>query len=110
MTTLAALTPLITLIAGERTASTPDLFDDARQEGLIAAWRFLAKRPDAPTALVTHVARRAILDLLAGRHAFGSLPRSCSRDAAGTALALDDAARGSWLTDSTASADMAAAE
>ena len=64
---LAALRPLVEIIAAERTTSRPELFDDAVQEGLIAAWQALEARPDAPAAYVTGAARNGVRSALRGR-------------------------------------------
>lgn len=67
MTNLYELRPLVEIIAAERTTSTPHLFDDAVQEGLIAAWRARQSRPDAPHGYVVGAARNGVRSVLRGR-------------------------------------------
>lgn len=68
---LDTLAPLVGIIAREATKGRPDLYEDARQEGLIAAWRVFADDPDAPRSHGTVAARSAIRAYLRGRPTFG---------------------------------------
>lgn len=85
MTHLATLTPLLGIIAAERTADRPDLFDDVRQEALIRAWEVERDKPEAPREYVLAAARRAAADVLRGRPAFGEESHRGRQDAHDTA-------------------------
>ena len=85
MSHLATLTPLIGIIAREKTATRPDLYDDARQEGLIRAWTVEQDKPDAPREYVLAAARRGVGDILRGRPGFGETGRRGWQDAADSA-------------------------
>jgi DNA-directed RNA polymerase specialized sigma24 family protein len=85
MSHLSTLTPLIGIIAREKTTTRPDLYDDARQEGLIRAWTVEESKPDAPREYVLAAARRGIGDVVRGRPAFGEVGRRGWKDAADTA-------------------------
>lgn len=90
---LETLTPLLGIVAAERTTARPDLFDDARQEGLIRAWEVEAAKPDAPREYVLAAAKRAIGDVLRGRPMTGEEGRRGWQDAAdyaGPLVAADD--------------------
>ena len=89
MRVIEELAPLVGIMAAERTRDRPDLFDDARQEGLIAAWLVSEKQPDASPAYVHTVARRAVGDVLRGRPAFGAERRRGWRDAHNGADSLE---------------------
>jgi DNA-directed RNA polymerase specialized sigma24 family protein len=79
---LASLRPLVEIIAAERTRSRPDLFEDAVQEGLVAAWQATEGRDLAdPRVYATAAARRRISGFLSGRSAFGAPSRQGRRDA-----------------------------
>jgi hypothetical protein len=82
---LDTLTPLIGIIARERTSARPDLYDDARQEGLIRAWTVEQAKPDAPRQYVLAAARRGIADVVRGRPSFGAASHRGNRDAADSA-------------------------
>lgn len=68
---LAELRPLVEIMAAERTTSTPHLFDDAVQEGLIAAWKARKARPDAPNSYVVGAARNGVRSVVRGRPGTG---------------------------------------
>jgi RNA polymerase sigma factor (sigma-70 family) len=83
--TVEGLAPLVGIIARERTRERPDLYDDARQEGMIRAWVVLECRPDAPPAYVAAAARRAVNDVVRGRPPFGAESHRGRQDAHDTA-------------------------
>lgn len=89
MSHLTTLTPLIGIIAREKTATRPDLYDDARQEGLIRAWTVEQDKPDAPREYVLAAARRGVGDAVRGRAAFGADSHRGRRDAIDGAESLD---------------------
>lgn len=74
MSHLTTIAPLVAIMAAERT-SDPDAFDEARQEGLIAAWQTEEARPDASRQYVTAAARNGVNGSLAGRSPFGAPSR-----------------------------------
>jgi RNA polymerase sigma factor (sigma-70 family) len=82
---LDRLTPLLGIVARERTASRPDLFDDVRQEAMIRAWEVERDRPDAPREYVLAAAKRGANDVLRGRPGFGERGRRGWSDAHGHA-------------------------
>src|SRR5689334_16557993 len=73
--------PLVEIIAAERTSSTPHLFDDAVQEGLIAAWRATEARPDAPRSYVVGAARNGVRSVVRGRSFTGQASHRGWQDA-----------------------------
>lgn len=77
--TVEGLAPLVGIMAAERTKDRPSDFDDAYQEGLIAAWRALENF--VSPAYVTACARNAIGDVLRGRPSFGAAPHRGAKDA-----------------------------
>lgn len=86
MTDLARLRRLVEIMAAERTQERPDLFEDATQEGLIAAWSASEKRPDAPPAYLHAAARNGVMSVLRGRPMTGETGRrgwSDAHDASG---------------------------
>lgn len=114
-TALATLAPLIGMIARERTRTTPHLYDDARQEGLIAVWRVAADRPDASRAYLVACARNAITGVVTRDTMTGKPSHRGREDAHTTAVGYrfdpdDDPARTGWLTDVGAAQALAAAE
>lgn len=88
MTHLDTLRPLLAVIARERTAARPDLYDDALQEGMIRAWSVEQEKPDAPREYVLAAARNAIGDVARGRPALGAASHRGRQDAADTAIPL----------------------
>jgi RNA polymerase sigma factor (sigma-70 family) len=88
MTSVETLAPLVGILARERTARYPDLYDDARQEGLVRAWTVLEKRPDAPASYVVAAVKRGINDVVRGRPSFGAASHRGRRDAHVGASAL----------------------
>lgn len=109
--TLATLTPLISIIAREATAHRPDLYADARQEGLITAWQVLADpapRLDLRTYAIA-AARRAIGNVLRGRPMTGA-PRHQGRQDAADAGVLSLDALLQDPADPVAAAALASAE
>jgi DNA-directed RNA polymerase specialized sigma24 family protein len=61
---------LLILMAGERGVPQAD-FDDAVQEGRIALWEVVAKRPDAPPAYLNAAARMRITEFITRGKATG---------------------------------------
>lgn len=86
--TLDDFAPLAGIMAREATRDHPDAYEDARQEALIAAWRVQQDRPDASPAYVRKAARRAAVDVVRGRPAFGAASHRGRADAADYADAL----------------------
>lgn len=85
MSHLATIAPLVGIIAREKTTSRPDLYDDARQEGLIRAWTVATAKPDAPREYLVAAARRGVNDVLRGRPSFGEEGRRGWQDAVDSA-------------------------
>lgn len=94
MRTVEELAPLVDLMAKERTkgqgrvlfqmgdrARKPWLYDDAYQEGLIAAWRVSQTHPDQSDAYQTAAARNAVVGVLSGRPLTGEDGRKGWQDA-----------------------------
>lgn len=81
MTHLDTLTPLLGIIAAERTKDRPDLFEEVRQEAMIRAWEVETAKPEAPREYVLAAARRAANDVLRGRPRFGEEGRRGWQDA-----------------------------
>ena len=92
MSHLDTLTPLLGIIAAERTKERPDLFDEIRQEALIAAWRVEKAHPEASREYVLASARNAANGVLRGRPAFGAEGHQGRQDAHdnATSLTYDD--------------------
>lgn len=93
MDLIKVITPLIGIVARERTREQPYLYDDARQEGLIRAWTVLTERPDAPREYVVAAAKRGVGDVVRGRPAFGAAShrgRQDAHDLAGPLVRLVD--------------------
>lgn len=91
MTDVETLAPLVGIMAAERTKDRPDLFDDARQEGLIAAWRALGREEARdPGKYARAAARRAVGDVMRGRPAFGAESHRGKQDAHDTSVPLVD--------------------
>lgn len=80
-TSVERLVPLVDIMAAEQTREAPWLFEDARQEGLIAAWRVLEERPGVSAAYVHTSARRGVGNVLRGRPFFGQESRKGWQDA-----------------------------
>lgn len=78
---LPRITPLVGIIAREKTAARPELYDDARQEGLIAAWLAEAADPTRSREYLVATARRAIAHVVGGRASFGAEGRRGWQDA-----------------------------
>lgn len=78
---LARLKGLVEIMAAERSKECPHLFEDAVQEGLIAAWQAAESRPDAPPAYVHAAARYGVLSVLRGRPMTGEEGRRGWQDA-----------------------------
>lgn len=72
---LEDLLPLVQLVAQDRTGSHPSDFDDAVQEGLIAAWTAMERHPGQSDAYYRTAARKGILNVAMGRSATGSKKR-----------------------------------
>jgi len=69
------MVPLVGIMAREWTAKSPprpDLYDDARQEGLVAVWRVLTECPESSQAYVSTCARHAVIGVVRGRPSFGA--------------------------------------
>jgi RNA polymerase sigma factor (sigma-70 family) len=88
---LETLKPLVEIMAAERCTDRPDAFDDAVQEGLIAAWRVSKTHPEASPQYVRASARRAVVDVLRGRPMTGQAGRRGWQDAHAVADPLTDA-------------------
>lgn len=88
MTDLATLRPLVEIMAAERLHDSPDLFDDAVQEGLIAAWEASVARPDAPAQYVAGAARNGVRSVVCGRPFTGHEGRRGWQDAHGSTVPL----------------------
>lgn len=86
--TLESLVPIVGIIAKERTRSWPDKHDDAVQEGMIAAWQVLQKRPDAPRSYVVGAIRNRVTASSMGRASFGKPPMRGRQQV--DAMLLDD--------------------
>ncbi len=86
---LTALLPLIGIMAREQTHRAADLYDDARQEALIAAWRVLVTQPTRPNAYITKAARRAAADVVRRRPMTGEPRHQGKQDATDAATLLD---------------------
>lgn len=71
------------VVAAEESARErrPELFEDAAQEGRIAAWRVLEERPDASGPYVRTAVRRAVRDVFRGRPATGAPSHRGRQDA-----------------------------
>lgn len=78
MQDLATLRPLVEIMAAER---CPDRFDDAVQEGMIAAWNATQERPDAPGAYIRAAARNGVVSVARGRPFTGHVPHRGWQDA-----------------------------
>lgn len=90
MITLEGFRPLVEIIASERVRGQNNLFDDAVQEGLIAVWKVLQQRPDAPKAYLAGAARHGVNNLLRGRSQTGQPSRQGRQDAHDKAAWLPD--------------------
>lgn len=89
MTTTPVRLALVQTMAAERTRDRPDLFDDAVQEGLIAAWRAQEAHPDASPTYLTGAARNGVRGAVAGRAPFGHSPHRGTQDAADSSIPTD---------------------
>lgn len=78
---LSRLRGLVEVMAAERTKESPDLFDDAVQEGMIAAWEASEARPDAPSAYLHGAARNGVRNVVSGRCLTGQEGRRGWQDA-----------------------------
>lgn len=78
---LPRLRGLVEVMAAERTKEAPHLFEDAVQEGMIAAWEASEARPDAPAAYVHGAARKGVLTVVSGRPLTGQEGRRGWQDA-----------------------------
>lgn len=78
---LEQIAPLIRVMANERTQSKPDLFDDAVQEGMIAAWRAEQGRPGMSGTYYRGAARNGVLNVAMGRPFTGQATRRGWQDA-----------------------------
>lgn len=65
---LEDLLPLIEIMARERTRSRPNDYDDAVQEGLIAAWTALEKNPGQSDQYYAGAARMGIVGFVTDEH------------------------------------------
>ena len=90
---LHALRPLVEIIAAERTTTAPHLFDDAVQEGLIAAWKAENARPDAPRSYVVGAARNGVRSVLRGRPMTGQEGHRGWQDASDYTDEVDEASK-----------------
>lgn len=91
---LERVAPLVGIMAREKTAGNPSLYDDARQEGLIRAWLAQQKYDaDNPRAYMVAAARSGISGLLRGRPPFGAEGRRGWRDAHDTSVSLTSSIR-----------------
>jgi RNA polymerase sigma factor (sigma-70 family) len=84
----ARLRGLVEIMAAERTRDHPELFDDAVQEGMIAAWRAHEARGDRSPAYYHAAARHGVLSVLRGRHSFGHEGRRGWQDAHDSSVPL----------------------
>jgi RNA polymerase sigma factor (sigma-70 family) len=81
MDLIKKITPLVTIMARERTGDRPHLYDDARQEGLIRAWEREQQKPGQKTAYYYVAARGGVVDHLRGRPTFGAPRHAGVKDA-----------------------------
>lgn len=75
MTDYDSMFRLAGLKAAERTKGRPDLFDDARQEAMIAGWQASEAHPDKPAQYVSAAMTHGAMSLLRGRSPFGAPSR-----------------------------------
>jgi RNA polymerase sigma factor (sigma-70 family) len=106
---LSRIAPLVRIIAAEHTHTRPDLFDDAVQEGMIAAWQSLAKGADDPRTYAVAAARYGVIAVLRGRPATGNTGRQGWQDAHDSAAQYENTTDVD-SPDPTAHAAMASAE
>lgn len=78
---LDTLKPLVEIMAAERTKDRPDLFEDAVQEGLIAAWQASETHPGKEARYYRAAARNGVVSVLRGRPATGAEGRRGWQDA-----------------------------
>lgn len=78
---LDRLKGLVEIMAAERTKEVPHLFEDAVQEGMIAAWTASEKFPDRKPAYYHTAARNGVLSVLRGRPMTGEEGRRGWQDA-----------------------------
>lgn len=78
---LKTIRPLVEIMAAERTGSRPDLFEEAVQEGLVAAWSAAESKPDAEPTYFRAAARYGVTRVVRGRPLTGSPGRRGWEDA-----------------------------
>ena len=78
---LERLRPLVEIMAAERTRDAPHLFEDAVQEGLIAAWSASEAHPEKKPAYYRTAARNGVTSVLRGRSMTGAASRQGRQDA-----------------------------